>query len=223
MANVFRTKKGTELPLLNLKGKDYLQVAHRLVYFREEHPLWSIETEFISMNEKSAVCKAVIKDESGRIIGIAHKEESLADFPAGYREKAETAAIGRALALCGFGTQFEPEFDEGSRVVDSPLPNPHAVGPAQPAPEDGVQKEGYHFGSMGGPRLAQRHVSDVPTEDLKKFVEQMDAKYQGKDMPPKTLDAHSNAINEILRREGVLDEQTDQDPDSFQQFGVIKK
>lgn len=88
--------------------------------------------------------------------------------------------------------------------------------------DSGQQKEGYHFGSMGGPRLAQRHISDVPTEDLKKFVEQMDAKYQGKEMPPKTLDAHSNAINEILRREGALDEQTDEDPDSFEKFGVIK-
>lgn len=132
MGNIFRTKKGTELPLLNLKGKDYLQVAHRLVFFREECPLWSIETEFISQTDKSAVCKATIKNDMGRVIATSHKEESLADFPAGFREKAETAAIGRALALCGYGTQFEPEFDEGDRVVDSPMGSKHAVAPEQP-------------------------------------------------------------------------------------------
>lgn len=218
-----RTEKGTELPILNLKGKDYLQVAHRLVWFRERHPDWSIETDYVFQNESSAFCRAVIKDGQGRIMATSHKEESLKDFALGYREKAETGSIGRALALCGFGTQFEPEFDEGHRVVDSPMSDPQRILPEQPMPGDGIQKDGYHFGSMGGPRLAQRHISDVPTEDLKKFVEDMDKKYHGKDMPPKTLDAHSNAINEILKREGVLDEQADKDPESFQQFGVITK
>ena len=35
-----------------------------------------------------------------------------------------TGAVGRALALCGFGTQFSPELDEtgGGRLADSPQP-----------------------------------------------------------------------------------------------------
>jgi hypothetical protein len=36
-------------------------------------------------------------------------------------EKAETGAIGRALALIGYGTQFAPEMDEEDRIVDSPV------------------------------------------------------------------------------------------------------
>lgn len=32
-----------------------------------------------------------------------------------------TGAIGRALAMIGFGTQFAPEFDEEQRIVDSPV------------------------------------------------------------------------------------------------------
>lgn len=219
---IIRTEKGTQLTLLSLKGKDYLPVALRLVWFRERHPDWSIETEFVFQNEQSALAKATIRDTSGKIMATSHKEESLKDFALGYREKAETGSIGRALALCGFGTQFEPEFDEEHRVVDSPMGDPHRILPGQPGPNDGFQKDGYHFGSMGGPRLAQRHISDVPTEDLKKFVDEMDKKYQGKDMPPKTLDAHSNAINEILKREGVLEDQENLDPESFQKFGVIK-
>ena len=45
MHKTFKTPKGTELPLLDLRGKDYLMVAHRLVWFREEHSDWTIETE----------------------------------------------------------------------------------------------------------------------------------------------------------------------------------
>lgn len=116
-----KTKSGTELTLLNLKGKDYLPVAFRLVWFREEHPDWAIETELLMNTDQAAVAKAVIKDATGRTIATSHKEESLKDFAAGHREKAETGAIGRALALCGYGTQFEPALDEEEHVVDAPV------------------------------------------------------------------------------------------------------
>ena len=35
--------------------------------------------------------------------------------------KAETGAVGRALAMCGYGTLQAPEFDEGERIADAPL------------------------------------------------------------------------------------------------------
>jgi hypothetical protein len=38
--------------------------------------------------------------------------------------KAETKAVGRALAMLGYGTQFAPEMDEGERIVDSPVAKP---------------------------------------------------------------------------------------------------
>jgi hypothetical protein len=121
MNRIHTTAKGTELPLLNLKGKDYLEVKFRLVWFREEHPEWSIETEFLTIDERSACARAVIKDENGRIIATSHKSESAGNFP-DFMEKAETGAIGRALALIGFGTQFcADELDEGDRIVDAPV------------------------------------------------------------------------------------------------------
>ncbi len=121
MGKFHRTAKGTELPVLNLKGKDYLEVKYRLVWFREDHPSWSIETDFVSVSEKSACAKAVIRDEQGRVISTSHKFENERGFP-DFMEKAETGAIGRALALIGYGTQFcGEELDEGSRIVDSPV------------------------------------------------------------------------------------------------------
>lgn len=126
MSKVFKTPKGTELPLLNLKGKDYLQVAHRLVWFREEHPDACIRTTLLSVNDDQTLAQAEIhiraKDEKSfelRATGI--KRETKKDFP-DHTEKAETGAIGRALALMGFGTQFAIELDEGARIVDAPVP-----------------------------------------------------------------------------------------------------
>jgi hypothetical protein len=117
----FKTSKGTELPLLNLKGREYLEVKYRLVWFREDHPDWSIETEMMSVTDVSAYARASIKDEKGRIIATSHKFESVHGFP-DFIEKAETGSIGRALALIGYGTQFcADELDEGHRIVDAPI------------------------------------------------------------------------------------------------------
>jgi hypothetical protein len=38
-----------------------------------------------------------------------------------YIEKAETGSIGRALAMCGYGTLQAPEFDEQERLADAPV------------------------------------------------------------------------------------------------------
>lgn len=122
------TSKGTELPLLNLKGKPYLQVAHRLVWFREDHPNATINTEVIKAGDNFAVVKASIllydaKHNLFQPVAQAHKFESAENFP-DYIEKAETGAVGRALAMAGYGTQFEPELDEGIRLADAPIPIP---------------------------------------------------------------------------------------------------
>lgn len=118
---------GTELPLINLKGKPYLQVAHRLVWFRKEHPDWAIHTKIEQLADKGVVMKATIKDENGKVIAMAHKKETMAGF-GDYIEKAETGAIGRALGMCGYGTQYEPEFDEGTeRIADAPVVRPTRI------------------------------------------------------------------------------------------------
>lgn len=107
--------------LTNLKGKDYLEVKWRLVWFRDEHPHGVITTEMIHVDiEKGvAIFKACIDDaEGGHAEG--HGSESKQDF-GDYIEKAETKAIGRALAALSYGTQFAPELEEGARIVDSPV------------------------------------------------------------------------------------------------------
>ena len=104
--------------MIKLKGKDYLQVMWRLCWFREEKPSWCIDTQLVSHEGDSAVFCAKILDEEGAMKSSGYGSESKRDF-ADYLEKAETKAVGRALAMLGYGTQFAPDLDEGNRPVDS--------------------------------------------------------------------------------------------------------
>jgi hypothetical protein len=123
----FKTPKGTELPMLDLRGKPYLQVAHRLVWFREEHPDWFIKTELVEHDAQHSIFRAsILKEDNLHAVATATGHETKLDFP-DFIEKAETKAVGRALAMCGYGTQFAPELDEGERLADAP------VAPAKPA------------------------------------------------------------------------------------------
>lgn len=125
----FTTPKGTELPLLNLKGKEYLQVMHRLVWFRENNPTGVIKTAMIEKGgegrDEYAVFRAEIYvdgDRGPQLVSTAHKKETKGGFE-DYIEKAESGSIGRALALMGYGTQFTAdELFEGNRLADSPAP-----------------------------------------------------------------------------------------------------
>lgn len=112
--------------LLRLKGKDYLEVKWRLLWLRTEHPDAVIETELASHIESPpmAVFKARVSIPGGGS-ATGWGQEEAADF-GDYLEKAETKALGRALAALGFGTQFTEDFEfadnQGDqRVVDSPV------------------------------------------------------------------------------------------------------
>lgn len=106
-------------------GRTYLPVSARIVWFREEHPDWGIITEPIEINHEKqyAVFKATIFNAEGRVMAMGTKKEDVKGF-GDYLEKAETGSVGRALALCGYGTQFAPDLDEssGGRFADSPQP-----------------------------------------------------------------------------------------------------
>lgn len=164
--DILTTPKGTKLPLLNLKGKPYLQVAHRVLWFREERPDWGVETHIVSTDATGSTVRAEVFDETGTCRSSAHKHEDKAHFP-DHLEKAETGAIGRALALVGYGTQFAPEIDEGERVVDSPIRG--AVYPEQPPPEEGIQNKYVGYRIPFG-KFAKRSLEEISLDDLRSYV-----------------------------------------------------
>jgi len=122
--------------LLRLRdGKLYLPAAFRVVWFRNEHPDWSIVTDTVEGGFEAGwtTVKATILTADGRIVSTGMKTESKADFPAGWVEKAETGAIGRALAMAGYGTQFAPDLDEAVEGASTTrYPGPRRATPSGP-------------------------------------------------------------------------------------------
>jgi hypothetical protein len=108
--------------LSRVNGADYLEVKWRLVWLRDRHPDASVETELVSHGDSTAIFRAKIEIPGGGS-ATGWGSEAAGDFR-DYLEKAETKAIGRALAALGFGTQFCPDFEFGAaagKVVDSPV------------------------------------------------------------------------------------------------------
>ena len=117
--------------LMSLKGRDYLNVQNRLLWFiRDQRDFivrglattsYVIRTELVEHDGDAgyAQFKTYVRDVMGNEATM-YGSEAAKDF-ADYAEKASTKSLGRALLALGYGTAFAPEMDEGDRVVDSPV------------------------------------------------------------------------------------------------------
>lgn len=116
---------------IQLKGKDYLETRYRIQWFRAEHPRGTITTEVI--NYDPVLIKATITDGDGAVLATGHagaKDTPGAVWSGRAVEKAETAAIGRALGHAGYGTQFMDS--DTDHPADSPVERRAPVQLAQP-------------------------------------------------------------------------------------------
>lgn len=121
----------------NLKGQSYLQVRDRVTWFRDEHADGYILTELVEHD--AAAGMAMFKARAGwftaedrEAFATGYGSETKGDF-ADYVEKAETKAIGRALACLGYGTAQAMDLDEGGSVADSPVERRARPAQQQPA------------------------------------------------------------------------------------------
>jgi len=94
----------------NIKGKQYVEVNQRLLYFRNEKQYegWSIETSFLVLDSESCVVQCTIRDNEGRVRaqGTAQEDKSSSRInQTSYVENGETSAVGRALAMLGIGIE----------------------------------------------------------------------------------------------------------------------
>lgn len=129
--------------ITKIQGKEYLEVKWRILWFRNEHPKGRIDTD-ITLIDGLGYCKATVWDNDGDIIasGLATiRSDPKAKWAGRDIEKSETAAIGRALAIAGFGTQFTgDDMDEGSYLADSPVDR-RANSANGASPSDGNSEE----------------------------------------------------------------------------------
>lgn len=178
--------------------KDYLPVAWRLVWFREQCPEGTIETEMIHLdldrecehavyvwNEEKRRSEKVIKRGKGLVIfkatvsdgkgarATGTKQENAACFD-DWIEKAETGAIGRALAALGYGTQFTEDEGEGDRLADAPVTRP-TVDPDKPSVPSQHQTINKLQKQLG---LAETDCTDLPFADCAHLLRELSKRSQ---------------------------------------------
>lgn len=156
--------------LVNLNGRgEYLEVEWRLVWLRAEHPEAHIETELVRLQENEAVFKARISIPAGGS-ATGWGSESIGDFR-DFVEKAETKAIGRALAALGYGTQFcqDHEFGQAApagrggqmRIVDAPVDFASGRERRQVAEANTAAMQSTPTGDPGSQRATERQVKFI--------------------------------------------------------------
>ena len=110
--------------IVMIHGREYKTVALRVSEFRATHSIeddWSIQTTIIHHDAERCIVSATVS-RNNVVLGCGHAEE--------YRdaskinatsalEVAETSAIGRALASCGYaGTEYASANEVSSAIED---------------------------------------------------------------------------------------------------------
>lgn len=124
LVKITRTNKATGEKITS----DYLEAKWRLVWAKEEHPDWRIFPQVNlfpagenSIPEAALACVEIWEGDKllAKEFGYCEKK----DFQR-FVEKAITTALGRALALLGYGTQWAQELEEElieEGLSDSPV------------------------------------------------------------------------------------------------------
>ena len=152
------------LHLRKLNGKEYLDVKWRLLWLRSEHPEAAVSTELVTHESGLALSRARVRlPEGGEATGWG--SETASDVP-DYIEAAETKALGRALAVLGYGTQFCEDFDlspeastrQPAPVADAPLASPTASGRSPEARATAPQVKAIYSIGRGRKGLSEADV-----------------------------------------------------------------
>ena len=93
---------------INIKGKDYITVNERLIYFRSQPEFqgWQISETIVSIDDKEGIFKVTILNQKGFEIASSHAQEyrdSSYINKTSFVENGFTSALGRALGYLGIG------------------------------------------------------------------------------------------------------------------------
>ena len=115
---------------INIKGKPYVEVHERVIYFRQnfgtKEEMFGINTKIEEWDKvnKEVITRAWITDPKDRTVasGLAHEAQGDPNSfvnATSYVENCETSAIGRALAAMGIGIEDAyASADEVNRAIE---------------------------------------------------------------------------------------------------------
>jgi len=114
-------KKSKNGSMINIHGKEYATVAHRIAVVRRNlGAKLEIHTEIISIDKDTVVMKATGILE-GKIIATGHAEEKRTASRINQTsalENCESSAIGRMLAVCGVTNDQIASAEEVSAAIE---------------------------------------------------------------------------------------------------------
>lgn len=108
---------------IDIKGKPYVTVSERVKALRKKLSFnVSIVTEIHTITKETAIVKASLIDDSGRVISTGYAKEDAGDSfinKGSHLENCETSAVGRCLAFAGYG--IDAEIASADEVVNSDI------------------------------------------------------------------------------------------------------
>ena len=114
-------KKSKNGSMINIHGKEYATVAHRVAVLRRNLGAKAkIETEVISIDKDTVVCKATIS-LNGNVLatGLAEEKRTASRInQTSALENCESSAVGRALAFCGITNDQIASAEEVSAAIE---------------------------------------------------------------------------------------------------------
>ena len=117
--------KSLKSKAINIKGKSYVQVADRVLFFVDTYPNGSITTELLSEpSSDTVVIKATVTPDCDKpqqkFTGLAQEVWGSTNInKTSAMENGETSAVGRALAFMGIGViESIASVDEVHKAVN---------------------------------------------------------------------------------------------------------
>ena len=172
------TDKSLKEKAIDIKGKKYVLVSDRVLYFNENYPNWSIQTTRESVGDMEMVKAFVVPDISAPTRMFTwYSQAKRGDWfinKTSALENAETSAVGRALAMMGIW------------VIDS-IASVDEINKAEAAAKT-TKKPTYQS-------RFQKAISNCLDEN--DFIEKIKAKYELDDMQESQLrSAYEKATTE---------------------------
>ena len=114
-------KKSLNGQTISIHGKDYATVALRLAVLRRNLGARAkIETEIVSIDQTTVVCKATVSiNDTVIATGLAEEKRTASRInQTSALENCETSAVGRALAFCGITNDSIASAEEVAAAIE---------------------------------------------------------------------------------------------------------
>lgn len=164
IARNYKTSKGTELPLLNLRGKQYLEVKFRLVWFREEHP------DFIEKAETGSIGRALALIGYGTQFCADELDEGkrIVDAPTQMRDRGSANAAKNESAPY---SDQEPAQKENAEAQASESDSDDETDSES---EDAIGEPGEYQITFGR-KYKGRKLKDIPKGELESYLQWLES------------------------------------------------